>query len=139
MGLVGTPYRWGGDDPMTGLDCSGASIYILQSEGILPKNYDNTAQGLYRHFKKKENGLEVSIPQFGDLAFYGKLKSKLEISHVAYVVDTYRALTASGGNSKVNTAQDAADKNAYLRILPINYRKDLVSIIRPERIDINMW
>ena len=29
MALLGTPYRWGGEDPATGLDCSGLVLFVV--------------------------------------------------------------------------------------------------------------
>ena len=36
--LLGTPYRWGGDDPILGFDCSGFIVEILKSVGVLLKS-----------------------------------------------------------------------------------------------------
>ena len=30
MAFIGTPYVWGGDDPMGGFDCSGFCIEVLK-------------------------------------------------------------------------------------------------------------
>ena len=32
--FLGTPYRWGGDDPLTGIDCSGLALEVLKAAGI---------------------------------------------------------------------------------------------------------
>ena len=49
--MWGGPYLWGGDDPMEGFDCSGLCVEILKSVGILPRNGDWNAHGLYRLFE----------------------------------------------------------------------------------------
>jgi hypothetical protein len=45
--FLGLPYRWGGDDPIQGFDCSGLIVEVLQAVGLLPHGSDLTANGLY--------------------------------------------------------------------------------------------
>ena len=126
MQLVGTPYRWGGDDPLKGFDCSGLVIELLQSCGQLPRNFDTTAQGLYDKFLNK--GL-ISSTGFGSLVFFGKSTSK--ITHVGFMLDSFRMIEAGGGGSSTTTVEEAARRNAFVRIRPITWRNDLVAAIRP--------
>src|SRR3972149_3669813 len=51
--FIGLPYLWGGDDPMSGFDCSGLIVEILQAVGILPHGSDFTADALYEKFQTK--------------------------------------------------------------------------------------
>lgn len=125
MHFIGQPYIWGGDDP-TGFDCSGLIIEILQSCGQLPPNFDTTAQGLYKVFLDK--GV-ISAKGFGSLAFYGQSRSR--IIHVAFGLDNIRVLEAGGGGRHVKTLADAIKYNAFIRIRPIQWRSDLVAIIKP--------
>lgn len=129
ISLVGTPYRWGGDDPLAGFDCSGLVIELLQSKGLLPHGYDNTAQGLYNHFTKEGMSLG-SFPGLGSLVFYGKSTEK--ITHIGFMLDNYRMLEAGGGRSTTTTVEDAIRHNAFVRIRPINFRADLVAIVSPK-------
>jgi cell wall-associated NlpC family hydrolase len=48
--LLGTPYRWAGDDPLAGFDCSGLAIELYTSFGLWDGR-DVRAQDLYRHFR----------------------------------------------------------------------------------------
>lgn len=124
--LVGTPYRWGGDDPMLGFDCSGLVIELLQSKGVLPRGYDNTAQGLYNKFKKEGSSW---VKNFGALAFFGRSTDR--ITHVGFMLDHYRMLEAGGGGSQTITRLEAAKRNAFVRIRPLSWRNDLVAIVKP--------
>lgn len=123
--FCGLPYRWGGDDPIQGFDCSGLVQEILASAGLDPKG-DQTAQGLYDYFEKRGSW---GIQQAGSLVFYGK--DAFHISHVGFMIDSYRMVEAGGGGSKTNTENDAARQNAYVRVRPIRNRADIVAIIKP--------
>lgn len=125
LSFVGLAYRWGGDDPIDGFDCSGLVQEILASVGLDPKG-DQTAQGLYDHFAPIS---EHGVLQLGTLLFFGK--STREITHVAFALDQYRMLEAGAGGSKTLTRQDAITQNAYARIRPIDNRLDLVAALRP--------
>lgn len=127
--FLGTPYRWGGDDPMTGIDCSGLTLEVLKSAGLYKGAFDTTAQGLYSDLKSK--GAEVTkSPDELCLAFYGK--SEKEISHVGVCVSKTHIIEAGGGGSKVVDRQSAADANAYVRVRPIDYRSDIVCVLKPK-------
>lgn len=128
MSFVGKPYKWGGTGAV-GFDCSGLVIEILKSAGVLPNVYDNTAQGLFNYFTDDSNGVFCSVPRFGGIAFYGK--SKNNISHVAFCIDS-RVIEAGGGGRRTITPEDADSQGALVRIRPYNYRKDLRSIILPK-------
>lgn len=126
LGFVGLPYRWGGDDPIKGFDCSGMVIELLQSCGVLPRKFDTTAQGLYNKFST--NTFEPD-PEFGTLVFYGK--STNSISHIGFCLDSFRIIEAGGGNSRTKNEEIASRQNAYIRIRPLYSRQDLVGFARP--------
>ncbi len=123
MSFVGLPYRWGGDDPVAGFDCSGLVIELMQSAGILPHEFDANAHGLWERFTAV-----VTEPVFGALAFYGKLP---DVTHIAFCLTPDLKLEAGGGGSHTITRQDAIDQNAYIKIRPIRARTDLVGFRLP--------
>jgi len=125
MKFVGIPYKWGGDNPIDGFDCSGFMQELLQSVGIDPPG-DQTANVLHRYFSAQ--GTVVQNPQAGALVFYGTLT---KMTHIAMCIDSFRIIEAGGGGSNTLTWEDAAKQAAYIRIRPIRRRKDLQAIIMP--------
>ncbi len=126
---LGKPYIWGGEGPDT-FDCSGFAQWALSLIG-LDKNGDQSADGLYRHFKKKEFGAPVesqSATILGDLVFYGKPK---RVTHVVVAWGKGLMIEAGGGGSKTVTVELARKAKAEVRIRPISRRNDVVGIIRP--------
>lgn len=124
--LVGKPYIWGGDNPVLGFDCSGLIIELLTTVGMWPPKKDTTAQGLYYHF---EQFGQIGKKEFGSLVFYGKDLNL--ITHVAMIIEPGFILEAGSGGSKTKTVQDAIDQDAFVRVRPLENRKDIVAIILP--------
>lgn len=124
--FVGTPYMWGGNNKLTGLDCSGLVQEILRSAGEAPPG-DLTAQGLFDHFSQGRG--EWNRVQIGSLIWFGESTSK--ITHVAMALDQYRMIEAGGGSSRCLTVDDAKKCGAMVRVRPIASRKDRVAIIKP--------
>ena len=120
---VGRPYRWGGDDPINGFDCSGFVIECLQSVGVLPDG-DWTAQGLYNRFKANPRTGNFEL---GDLVFFSK--NVESITHVEIMLNGELAVGASGGGSATISSDVAAKQNAYIKIRPILRRKDVVAVV----------
>lgn len=124
--FLNVPYRWGGDDPIAGLDCSGLAIMVTEAFGAHPGT-DMTAQGL--HDWLLANGGRRVEPARGALAFYGGGASR--ITHVAICLNDRLVVEAGGGGSKTTTLQAAIEQNAFVRIRPVGRRKDLVAVILP--------
>lgn len=118
------PYIYGGNHPLSGLDCSGLALWLLKSTGIeLP---DMNAQGLFDHFSKDGTWNQV---QCGALVFFGK--DAKHVSHVGMLIDSYRFIEAGGGDSTCVNLEVAKQKGAMVRISHLNHRKDRIAIIRP--------
>jgi cell wall-associated NlpC family hydrolase len=109
---IGTPYRWEGNDPLVGFDCSGLVIEFLKSAGIVPLKYDNTAQGIFNTFKD----YKIYIPSVGCLVFYHSEGDVHNIIHVEIMINPYQSLGASGGGSKTKTLEDAIAQDAYAKV-----------------------
>jgi len=125
MSLLGKPYIWGGDDPLAGFDCNGVVQEILKAGGAAPP-VRQTAQGLYNYFSPFARR---GVTELGSLAFFGR--SNDNITHVAWMLDGRHMVEAGGGDGQTLTLGDAIKQNAFVRIRPITYRKDLVAVLRP--------
>lgn len=125
LSFLGVPYRWGGENPINGIDCSGLVQEILRSVGMDPPG-DQTAQALFEHFVKTSTRGELGE---GALAFYGSSITK--ISHIAFMIDSFRIIEAGGGGSKTLTKEDAALQNAFVRIRPVKNRADFLTTLMP--------
>lgn len=86
MQFVGGPYRYGGCDPHSGVDCSGFTRYVLQNAAGVGMNRSAESQAV--------QGTPVSPDQMrpGDLLFYG---SRSHIGHVAMYIGNGRIVHAS--------------------------------------------
>lgn len=124
--FLNVPYRYGGDDPMGGLDCSGLCIELLMAAGVWVKGKDATAKGLYQEFV---NNSSHNRFDFGALIFFGK--SFDSISHVAFGINHSHMIEAGGGTGNTLTLVDAARDNAWVRIRPINFRRDMLCSLTP--------
>lgn len=125
--FIGLPYKWGGSNPVDGMDCSGFVQAVLQSVGIDPPG-DQTAQALFAYFSKE--GQEKRLAS-GCLLFFGADKSR--ISHIALAVNEWQMIEAGGGDSTTKTVAEAARQNAYVRIRPVANRSDLRASIMPNK------
>lgn len=123
--FLGVPYRWGGDDPMTGFDCSGFVVEILRSIGLLSLNDDYTAHDLLTIFRPNV----VDQGYGGCLAFW--LNEKREATHVMLMVDNEHVIGAAGGGKATLSPADAARDNAFIKMRPLSYRKTVPIIIDP--------
>ena len=119
--FIGIPYKWGGSNPMEGFDCSGFIQEVLASIGKDPKG-DQTAQALFNHFVENRSS---SIIEMGMLLFFGK--SITAITHVALAINGRLMLEAGGGNEETINREKASERNAFIRVRPIQSRHDFIT------------
>ncbi|MDN5697450.1 MAG: C40 family peptidase [Rubrobacter sp.] len=89
--LLGLPYRWGGTDSTTGMDCSGMVYRVMQLRGVsVPRDADD--QFDYAPFSSREHWESA---REGDLVFFGEES----ITHVGFYLDggSYISEHGSGG------------------------------------------
>ena len=123
--FIGTPYHWGGDDPMAGFDCSGLIVEVLQGVGRLAHDRDYTANDLLSIFRPSQ----VALGYAGCLAFYLDRNGRAE--HVVLMIDNAFAIGADGGASGTDTNEEAIARNAFVKIRPLDYRKGPRIIVDP--------
>lgn len=96
LGLVGTPYRWGGNTPESGFDCSGLVRYVYRD--VLDLRLPRTSREL-----AQVQGPRIPEPRLasGDLVFFG---SRGDVSHVGIYVGEGRFVHApsSGGTVRLD-------------------------------------
>ena len=124
--FIGVPYKWGGETPMGGYDCSGFVQEILNSVGMDPLG-DQTAQALYDYFVGV--GKLLHEPKIGCLIFFGQ--ASIKVTHVGFMLNSLQMIEAGGGGRKTIDKQSAIDHRAFIRVRPYHYRRDLIQIINP--------
>ena len=93
--FVGGPYRYGGNDPRTGVDCSGFTRYVMQHGAGVSIARSSTAQS--------NQGRAVSAEEMrpGDLIFYGSGRS---INHVGLYIGDGQIVHASTYETGIKTS-----------------------------------
>jgi cell wall-associated NlpC family hydrolase len=93
LALLGVPYRWGGNDPSHGLDCSGLVRHVFKSVGLaeLPRRSEE--------MRRFGAGVARADLRAGDLVFFNTLGHPF--SHVAIYVGDGRFVHAPARNGQV--------------------------------------
>ena len=84
--FVGGPYRAGGNDPRTGVDCSGFVRYVMQNGAGISMNRSSVTQAT------QGRSISASQMQPGDLLFYSGSSG---INHVAMYIGDGKIVHAS--------------------------------------------
>src|SRR6202035_1869947 len=96
MGLVGVPYRWGGNTPESGFDCSGLVDYVVRRAASV--NLPRTTEQM-GNIGSPINPDEIAP---GDLVFFNT--TGRAHSHVGIYVGQYRFVNApsTGGTVRLD-------------------------------------
>lgn len=133
--MLGKPYDWGGSnavdgaEAMEGVDCSGYTTILLQSQDVLGEHERLSAQSQYNRWKDRP--VQRDAVDLGDLVFYSSSKSTSKITHVMMVLNDTLCIGAQGGGESTTTLADAVKTDGYVRTRIIDYRDDRVAIVRP--------
>lgn len=91
---VGTPYRYGGNEPGRGLDCSGLTYYAHRVAGVtIPRT--SLAQ------RRGARPVRRQSPRAGDMVFF---RTGPGGHHVGLMIDSERFVHASSGTHRVRLA-----------------------------------
>ena len=94
---IGVPYRWGGNDPRAGFDCSGLVAYVHAREGIaVPRT---AAEQFAAADRIDEHDLRP-----GDLVFFRLEASRRRVSHVGIYTGHRRFVHAPQSGRDVTEA-----------------------------------
>ncbi len=117
LGLVGTPYRWGGNTPDSGCDCSGLIKYVYNDAAGISLPRTTREMIVMRAQSVGKDKLQT-----GDLLFFATSGGS-QVSHAGIYVGEGRFVhaPATGGTVKLDSLNKAYWQKAYLnakRVLP---------------------
>lgn len=124
---VDVPYRWGGQSPLVGFDCSGFIVALFHEVGLLDQKRDLTAHGLWVEYSPKAIDRNWARVQPGCLVFWGEPTR----SHVAMSAGTGLVIEAGGGDQSTVTRTDAIERDARVRLRPMDYRGEPDAYVDP--------
>ncbi|MGY5884494.1 transglycosylase SLT domain-containing protein [Modestobacter lacusdianchii] len=108
---LGVPYRWGGTDPATGLDCSGFTQRVYADLGIsIPRTSSQQATA-------GRPVASLAEAQPGDLVFFDNSSSRAGIDHVGLYIGGGKMIAAPQEGDVVKV-QDVGNPTLIRRVLP---------------------
>ncbi|WP_054658637.1 C40 family peptidase, partial [Stenotrophomonas pictorum] len=107
LGLVGTPYRYGGNTPESGFDCSGLVTYVYRD--MLALNLPRTSRELAAIQGPKIDPRQLAN---GDLVFFG---DRGNVWHVGIYVGEGRFVHApsTGGTVRLDSLEGPYWRDHY--------------------------
>jgi len=105
---IGVPYRWGGESPRTGFDCSGLTMVVYRLNGLdLPRSSGQQ----WRAGRPIKRGQLAK----GDLVFFATSGGS-RVSHVGIYAGDSKFLHAPGNGRKIRISSLSGDyyKSRYL-------------------------
>lgn len=131
--FLGVPYIWGGNNRLTGLDCSGLVCEVLRSFGIVGHFEDLNCDMLYTKLVRGTTYGPSAVKFHPEKTFAGEIlffgENLKELHHVAIAVDNCRMIEAGGGDRRCVLKDTAERLGAMVRERMVSGRKDLVSSI----------
>ncbi|MFB4392984.1 MULTISPECIES: C40 family peptidase [unclassified Pseudomonas] len=111
IGLVGTPYRWGGNTPDSGFDCSGLIGYVYRDAAGI--NLPRTTREM---IVMRAPSIDMSALQSGDLVFFAT-NGGGQVSHAGIYVGEGRFVHApsTGGTVRLDYLSNSYWAKSYLQ------------------------
>lgn len=117
LGLVGVPYKWGGNTPAGGFDCSGLIVFVYRDTAQI--NLPRTTRAM---LAMPATAVKADQLIAGDLVFFATNGSR-SVNHAGIYVGEGRFVHApsKGGTVRLDHLSNSYWQRAYLagrRILP---------------------
>jgi soluble lytic murein transglycosylase-like protein len=110
---LGVPYKWGGTDPTSGLDCSGFTQRVFADLGIsIPRTSSQQATA-------GRPVASLAEAQPGDLVFFDNSSSRAGIDHVGLYIGGGKMIAAPQEGDVVKV-QNVGNPTLIRRVLPDN-------------------
>ncbi len=119
LSLLGTPYRYSGESPEGGFDCSGLVAYLFKD--ALGQTIPHSAAELFH----RGVAVQRADLQAGDLVFFNLHGSRAGVSHVALYIgnDQFVHAPTTGAMVRIEQLSSAYWQHAYRggrRLFPEN-------------------